>query len=57
MEPHQTALEKGFQFDPKINKGILKQIETIEKWIFLFEFKKDESFNHRNTSSILRIKI
>ena len=57
METPQSPLETKFRFDSKINKGILKQIETIEKWIFLFEFKEGENFNHRNTSSILRIKI
>ncbi len=57
MEPPQSPLETKFRFDSKINKGILKQIETIEKWIFLFEFKEGENFNHRNTSRILRIKI
>jgi hypothetical protein len=57
MEPPLTPLETGFRFDPKVNKGILKQIETIEKWIFLFEIKEGENFNHRNTLSISRIKI
>jgi len=33
------------------------KIETFEKEMFLFEFKDGENFNHRNTSSILRIEI
>ncbi len=53
----QSPPKTKFRFDSKINKGILKQIEIIEKWIFLFEFKEGENFNHRNTSSIMRIKI
>jgi hypothetical protein len=32
-------------------------IETFEKYSFLFKFKEGENFNHRNTLSILRIKI
>jgi len=32
-------------------------IETFEKCSILFKAKKGESFNHRNTLSILRIKI
>jgi hypothetical protein len=32
-------------------------IETFEKCSFLFKFKEGENFNHRNTFSILRIKI
>jgi hypothetical protein len=31
--------------------------ETFEKCSILFKFKEDENFNHRNTLSILRIKI
>jgi len=31
--------------------------ETFEKCQFLFKFKEGEKFNHRNTLSILRIKI
>jgi hypothetical protein len=31
--------------------------ETIEKRSILFKTKKGENFNHRNTLSILRIKI
>jgi hypothetical protein len=31
--------------------------ETFEKYIFLFEFKEGENFNHRHTLSISRIKI
>jgi len=31
--------------------------ETFEKCSFLFKFKEGEDFNHRNTLSILRIKI
>jgi hypothetical protein len=57
MELPQSSPETKFRFDSKTNKGILKQIETIEKWIFLFEFKEGKNFNHRNTSRILRIKI
>jgi hypothetical protein len=32
-------------------------IETFEKCSILFKFKEGENFNHRNTFSILRIKI
>ena len=31
--------------------------ETFEKCSILFNFKEDENFNHRHTSSIPRIKI
>ncbi len=31
--------------------------ETFEKCSILFKFKEGENFNHRNTMSILRIKI
>jgi len=31
--------------------------ETFEKCSILFKFKAGENFNHRNTLSILRIKI
>jgi len=31
--------------------------ETFEKCSILFEAEKGENFNHRNTLSILRIKI
>jgi hypothetical protein len=31
--------------------------ETFEKCSILFKAKEDENFNHRNTSSISRIKI
>jgi len=31
--------------------------ETFEKCSFLFKAKEGENFNHRNTLSILRIKI
>ena len=31
--------------------------ETFEKRLILFKFKKEKNFNHRNTLSILRIKI
>jgi len=37
---------------------ILKLLyETFEKCSILFKFKEGENFNHRNTLSILRIKI
>jgi len=32
-------------------------IETFEKYSILFKAKEGENFNHRNTLSILRIKI
>jgi len=32
-------------------------IETFAKCSILFKYKKGENFNHRNTLSILRIKI
>jgi len=31
--------------------------ETFEKCSILFKFKEGENFNHRNTLSILRIRI
>jgi hypothetical protein len=34
-----------------------KEGESFEKCSILFKVKKDENFNHRNTFSILRIKI
>ena len=37
--------------------GKHRRIETFEKCQFLFKFKKGDNFNHRNTLSILRIKI
>jgi len=33
------------------------KLETFEKCSILFKFKEGENFNHRNTLSILRIKI
>ena len=35
----------------------IHKIETFEKCSFLFKFKEDENFNHRNTLSISRITI
>jgi len=35
----------------------IKNLETFEKCPILFKAKKGENFNHRNTLSILRIKI
>ncbi len=32
-------------------------METFEKCSILFKFKEGENFNHRNTLSILRIKL
>jgi len=32
-------------------------LETFEKCSISFKFKEGENFNHRNTLSILRIKI
>jgi len=32
-------------------------LETFEKCSILFKFKEGENFNHRNTFSILRIKL
>jgi len=32
-------------------------METFEKCSILFKFKEGENFNHRNTSSILRIAL
>jgi hypothetical protein len=37
--------------------GFLAQAETFEKYPILFKAKEGENFNHRNTLSILRIKI
>jgi len=34
-----------------------KYFETFGKCSILFKFKEGENFNHRNTLSILRIKI
>jgi len=33
------------------------QLEGFEKYSILFKFKEGENFNHRNTWSILRIKL
>jgi hypothetical protein len=33
------------------------RLETFEKYSILFKAKEDDNFNHRNTLSILRIKI
>jgi hypothetical protein len=41
---------------PPIN-SYLHYIETFEKRSILFKAKEGENFNHRNTLSILRIKI
>ena len=38
-------------------KNIQERTETFEKCSFLFKAKEGENFNHRNTFSILRIKI
>jgi len=43
---------KEYQIQKSSNK-----IETFEKCSILFKFKEGENFNHRNTLSILRIKI
>ncbi len=40
-----------------IQLSMLNRIETFEKCSILFKFKEGENFNHRNTLSILRIKI
>jgi len=40
----------------KNHVAILKR-ETFEKRSILFKIKEGEDFNHRNTLSILRIKI
>jgi hypothetical protein len=37
--------------------GFGRNTETFEKCSILFKFKEGENFNHRNTLSILRIKI
>jgi hypothetical protein len=37
--------------------GFIYHEETFEKYSISFKFKEDENFNHRNTLSILRIKI
>jgi len=38
-------------------KNDISGLETFEKCSILFKFKEGENFNHRNTLSILRIKI
>jgi len=43
-------------FDIKYTKFAIKK-ETFEKRSILFKAKEGENFNHRNTLSILRIKI
>jgi len=52
--------------DARIARIFQKIFETFEKFSFLFKFKskipdpdpgEGENFNHRNTLSILRIKI
>ena len=40
-----------------IYPGGFSEIETFEKCSILFKVKEGENFNHRNTLSILRIKI
>ncbi len=37
--------------------GIEARTETLEKCSILLKFKEGENFNHRNTFSILRIKL
>jgi hypothetical protein len=44
----------AFKIQVKSHKGLY---ETFEKCSILFKFKEGENFNHRNTLSILRIKI
>jgi len=44
----------SFSFDFSEEK---RRPETFEKCSILFKTKKGENFNHRNTLSILRIKI
>jgi hypothetical protein len=39
------------------NKIKHQKNEAFEKCSILFKFKEGENFNHRNTLSILRIKI
>jgi len=36
---------------------MMENYDTFEKCSILFKLKEDENFNHRNTLSILRIKI
>jgi len=42
---------------PKTLLYVTMLYEAFEKCSFLFKAKEDENFNHRNTLSILRIKI
>jgi hypothetical protein len=42
---------------PPVSSGRRQKPETFEKCSILFKFKEGENFNHRNTFSILRIKL
>ncbi len=48
---------EDFCDDRKTYSAVIREFETFEKCSILFKFKEGENFNHRNTLSILRIKI
>ncbi|MEE8480022.1 MAG: hypothetical protein V3T59_02150 [Desulfobacterales bacterium] len=54
MSPERSEVE-FFNFSVASRRTL--QIETFEKCSILFKFKEGEDFNHRNTLSILRVKI
>jgi len=43
--------------EPSVSFWPYETAETFEKCSISFKFKEGENFNHRNTLSILRIKI
>jgi len=65
IRPIQGLQNLGITKTPKYNYAKHHQIffnkkqklETFEKCLILFKAKEGENFNHRNTLSILRIKI
>jgi hypothetical protein len=52
FDSQNYSLYNGYE-----QKGFYKGGEAFEKCSILFKFKEGANFNHRNTLSILRIKI
>ena len=60
LKRHQLILTQPFEisiFKTSEKKLKSKAFETSAEYSFLFEFKKGEDFNRRNTLSISRIKL
>ena len=53
---HMKASD-SFKIHVKISNDICARFETFEKCSILLKAKEGDNFNHKNTLSILRIKI